>query len=261
MSKIELKLQEIDWLYDLQQQNLWINQLHPLVKFLTSILFIGVVFSINKYHLEREILMAIYLVVGYSLAQLSVKEALWRVKLILPLVLAVGIFNPIFDCSQTFVLGGLVLSAGWISMLTMMLKGIYSVLAAYLLIATTSIEEICHALRLLHVPKEMVTVILLTYRYLLILGKEADRIMTAYSLRAPSQKGLNYKVWGSLVGQWMLRSFDRAERIYEAMVLRGFRGEFPEYQSYHAKRVGVLYLAAWAAVFVIIQWIPMTTLI
>ena len=80
-------------------------------------------------------------------------------------------------------------------MATLMLKGVFAVLASYLLILTTSMESICYALRLLHVPKIMVTMVLLIYRYVIVLLKEAERISQAYSLRAPAQKGIHYRAW------------------------------------------------------------------
>lgn len=257
MTEIEKKLHEIDKLNTLQQADQWMNKLHPLVKVALSIIYIAIVVSVDKYQLGRIIMMALYLIVAYNIANLSVKDALHRMRLILPLVLAVGIFNPIFDRSPGMTVGGIMITAGWISMLSLMLKGIYSVLAAYLLIATTSMEEICYALRMVHVPKVMVTVLLLTYRYIMILGEEANRIMTAYQLRAPSQKGIHYKAWGSLVGQWLLRSFDRAERIYESMVLRGFNGDFTVYKTYHASKTGILYFVAWIAVFAVLRFVPL----
>ena len=48
----------------------------------------------------------------------------------------------------------------------------------------------------------------------------------AYHLRAPGQKGIHISAWGSFLGQLLLRSMDRAEDLYESMLLRGFRGEF-----------------------------------
>ncbi|GAA6410214.1 ABC transporter ATP-binding protein [Blautia hominis] len=110
-------------------------------------------------------------------------------------------------------------------MITLMMKGVFTVLASYLLIATTSIEKLCYVFRLLHIPKILVTQILLTYRYITVLLGEVNRITQAYSLRAPKQKGVHFKVWGSLSGQLLLRSMDRATMVYESMTLRGYNGE------------------------------------
>ena len=57
---------------------------------------------------------------------------------------------------------------------------------------------------------------------------------TAYALRAPGQKGIKMKDMGSFTGQLILRSFDRAERVYQAMKCRGFHGVY-----YGKKRSGL----------------------
>ena len=107
-----------------------------------------------------------------------------------------------------------------------MLKGIFSLFASFLLIATTKIDDICAALRFLHVPSVLVTLFLLTYRYIFIMMEEVSVMTTAYHLRAPDQKGIAFQAWGSFLGQLLLRSMDQAERIYQGMLLRGFHGEF-----------------------------------
>ena len=139
-------------------------------------------------------------------------------------------------------------------MLTLMLKGIYAVLAAYILIATTSIEEICYAMRKLHMPQILALVILLINRYIYILGEEASRIMTAYKLRAPSQRGIHYKAWGPLVGQWLIRSMDRAETVYESMQLRGFNGEYKYVGDHKFNKADIIYLVCWVVIFAIFRF-------
>ncbi len=240
------------------------NRIHPLGKLLVCVFYIVTVASFDKYDLQGIILMAIFPVFGFVAGELSFKEGLYRMRLILPLVLFVGVFNPFFDRQVLFYIGGaakdisdasggIPVTGGVVSMLTLMLKGFYSVLSAYILIATTSIEEICYALRLLHVPKIIVMVILLIYRYFGLMGNEADRIATAYSLRAPAQKGIHYKAWGTLVGQWLLRSMDRAGIVYESMVLRGFKGEFWS-RSRGFRSGDMIYAILWIAIFLGIRF-------
>ena len=99
--------------------------------------------------------------------------------------------------------------------------------ASFLLMATTTIEAICRALRQLHVPKLLTNLLLLTFRYVGLLLSEVAVMQQAYSLRAPGQKGIHISAWGSFLGQLLLRSMDRAQALYESMELRGFSGEFP----------------------------------
>lgn len=265
MASIDSSLKEISKINTLQQRDQWVNNLHPLVKLLLTFLYIISVVSIGKYDLSKMLVFVIYPFFGFNLADLKFKDALYRMRLILPLVMVVGIFNPIFDREIVLYLGGTVMangehaggiaiSAGVISMLTLMLKGIYAVLAAYILIATTSIEEICYAMRKLHMPQILVLVILLINRYIYILGEEASRIMTAYKLRAPSQKGIHYKAWGPLVGQWLIRSMDRAETVYESMQLRGFNGEYRYVRDHKFNKADIIYLVCWVVIFAIFRF-------
>ncbi len=266
MNSIESNLRELDKLQNLQQRSHWMNNLHPLGKLLVCVIYIVTVASIGKYDLQRLILMAVFPVFGFVVGELSFKDGIYRMRLILPLVIFVGIFNPFFDRevlmmigqktdpSTGMLTGGIPVTGGVISMVTLMLKGIFSVLSAYILIAITSIEEICYALRKLHVPRLIVIVILLIYRYFGLMGAEADRIATAYHLRAPSQKGIHYRAWGTLVGQWLLRSMDRAGVVYESMMLRGFNGDF-RVKKKQASIKDMAYPIEWIIIFIIIRFV------
>ncbi|MBQ9632470.1 MAG: cobalt ECF transporter T component CbiQ, partial [Lachnospiraceae bacterium] len=214
MSSIEKQLLELQRIQNLQQRAHWMNRLHPAGKLLLGLVYILIVVSLDKYDLCRALALSVYPIFGFIIGELSLKEGLYRMRLILPLVVFVGIFNPFFDRQILFRIGSFGVTGGVLSMATLMLKGLYAVLSAYILIATTSIEEICYALRLVHVPRIIVMVVMLIDRYIVIMGQEADRIQTAYRLRAPSQKGIHYKAWGTLVGQWLLRSMDRANLVY-----------------------------------------------
>ena len=252
MNSIEKNIRELNKLQNLQQRSHWMNNLHPLGKLLLSVLYIFTVVSFDKYALTGLIVMAVYPIFGFIVGELSLKEGLYRMRLILPLVLFVGVFNPFFDRQVVVMAGSIPVTGGVLSMVTVMLKGFYSVLSVYILIATTSMDDICYALRVLHLPRVLVIVIMLIYRYFGVMAVEADRIMTAYKLRAPSQKGIHYKAWGTLVGMWLLRSMDKAENVYESMLLRGFTGDF-RIRKKRVRLQDVMYPALWTLIFVFIR--------
>ena len=68
--------------------------------------------------------------------------------------------------------------------------------------------------------------------------QEGISIATAYELRAPGQKGIQFRAWGSLLGQLLLHSIDRAQLVYESMQLRGFAGSFSA-RAEKARRLAV----------------------
>ena len=253
MSKFEQAISQIEQLNSLNKRDQWVNKIHPLVKLSLTIIYVCFVVSYSKYMLTGLVAMTVYPIFVFMAGDLSFSDCLYRVKLILPIVMIVGIFNPIFDRQIVTYIGGLAISGGWLSMISLMIKGILTVLAVYLLVATTSIEEICYSLSLIHVPTTIITVVLLIYRYLFTLFKEAEKVTIAYKLRAPGQKGISYKAWGPLVGQMLLRSMDRATAIYESMELRGFRGHFDVGDKKGFKLLSFIYLLAWMSIFYLLR--------
>ena len=111
-------------------------------------------------------------------------------------------------------------------MITLLMKGVFSLMASFILISTTKIDHLCGALRRVGMPGTLATLFLLTYRYITLMMTELSTMTTAYSLRAPGQKGIHISAWGSFIGQLFLRSMDKADEIYSSMHLRGFDGNF-----------------------------------
>ena len=139
-------------------------------------------------------------------------------------------------------------------MLTLMLKGVFCLMASFLLMAATPIDSLCAALRKLHVPKMLVTLLLLTYRYVGVMTEELAVMTEAYHLRAPGQKGIHISAWGSFLGQLLLRSMDRAQELYSSMQLRGYRQQF-HYADIRAFRArDALYVAGCVLVFIFLRY-------
>ncbi len=224
MSKMDTALREFLLLEEQAEEEKFINRVHPLSKLLVTVLYILLVVSFDKYDLAGLLGMVLYPLVLFIVFDISFVKCVRRTAVILPLLLFVGIWNPFFDRTPLLLWGTISISGGTLSFLTLLIKGIFTILAGYLLIATASIGKICAALRMLHVPQVMVTTVLFIYRYIAVLLREADCMTKAYALRAPKQKGVHCKVWGSLAGRLLLRSMDRAGEVYESMCLRGFDG-------------------------------------
>lgn len=254
MSKLNNVIYEIHSMDELANKNCWINNINPTVKLVLTIIYISIIVSFDKYNLSGIIIMMIYPIIIFSTNDISFKDSLKRLKIILPLVCFVGVFNPFFDREILIKVGEISISKGMISMITLMIKGVLTSFGAYLLIVTTNIQKICYAMSKLHIPKIFINQVLLIYRYITVLLHEANQIIEAYSLRAPNQKGIHYKVWGSLIGQLLLRSMDKADNIYESMCLRGYVGEFNYIYSDKSKSKDYIYLISWLAIFVIIRF-------
>ena len=84
------------------------------------------------------------------------------------------------------------------------------------------------ALERLHLPAKLVFLVLLTFRYIYVIGDEWKRLKMAAALRGfvPCSNMHTYRTLASMLGLTLLNSLDRARRVYEAMLLRGFAGHF-----------------------------------
>ncbi len=119
-------------------------------------------------------------------------------------------------------------------------KSWISVQAAIVLAASTSFPDLLTAMRAIRIPRLLVTLFGLMWRYLFVLVDEAMRLLRARAARSgvsASSDGDRLKVrpggslaWrarvaGGMAGSLFLRGFERSDRIYMAMVSRGYDGE------------------------------------
>lgn len=123
--------------------------------------------------------------------------------------------------------------AGVTAFVSVVVKSWLSVQTALLLTATTPFAEVIQGLRSLGLPKVLVAILSFAYRYLFVMVDEAQRMLRARECRAaeapgrPAGRSIGWRaaVVGRMVGTLFLRSYERSERIYVAMLSRGFDGE------------------------------------
>ncbi|MGM9603912.1 MAG: cobalt ECF transporter T component CbiQ [Faecousia sp.] len=258
LSQAQSELREMDALAAADSP---VHRLHPLCKLLVTVCYIVTVVSFPKYDFTGLVVMVLYPIFLFQAALIPVRTCFYKLRVMLPLVCAVGLVNPLLDHAPLMQLGGLTLTGGVVSMVTLMMKGIFSLMASFLLIATTSIDSLCAALRRLHVPELLVTLLLLTYRYVGVMLGEVTVMAEAYKLRAPGQKGIHISAWGSFLGQLLLRSMDRAQELYNSMLLRGFRGEFFYADVCVCKPSGIVYATLCLAAFACARWVDIPSLL
>lgn len=94
------------------------------------------------------------------------------------------------------------------------------------LLATSSTASLGHALERLGLPRKLIFLLLFSYRQLFVIHQEYQRLARAAQLRgfSPSNSLHTYRTYSHLFGMTLVRSYLRAERIHQAMILRGFNG-------------------------------------
>lgn len=101
-------------------------------------------------------------------------------------------------------------------------------LALLALLGTSNVNDLLHAMAHMKIPGKLVTLFLLFYRYIYVMRGELGRLRQAMVVRGfkPGNNLHTYRSYANLVGMLLVRSFDRSERVYQAMLLRGFDGTF-----------------------------------
>lgn len=192
------------------------------------------------------ILFFIYPVWSCFRSGISYRFLLTRSLYMLPFIILIGIFNPILDQRTLFYIWNIPISQGWISFISILLRGILSVQAALFLIIAIGFYNFCRGLKRLYVPTFFITQLLFVYRYLFVLIREAISMMHARDSRSFGTKGYPLKMWGILSGQLMIRTFERAQQIHRAMLARGFNGEMQLLSGSEWSRKDTLYLTGWS---------------
>jgi cobalt/nickel transport system permease protein len=172
-----------------------------------------------------------------DLAGLGLGFTLKRSFIVLPFVLVAitAIFSPLGEPLVEWNLGFLTLAPtdfGVRRFFSILIRSWLSVQMAILLVSTTQFPDLIHAFEHLRLPRVLTTIIAFLYRYLFVLTDEAMRLMRARQARSaglPGQKRGGKLVWrakvtGSMAGQLFLRSYERSDRIYNAMLARGYSG-------------------------------------
>ena len=261
MNKMDKALQEIGEMDELAARSSPIHNLSATAKLLSTIAYIVSVVSFDKYDLSGLAPLLLWPVLLFQISGIPVRTCFYKLRIVLPLVMAVGLFNPFFDRHIILRLGTIAVSGGVVSMLTLMLKGVLCLMASFLLVATTPFDSICAALRKFHVPKTLVTLLLLTYRYVGVMTEELAVMTDAYHLRAPGQKGIHVSAWGSFLGQLLLRSMDRAQELYASMLLRGYHQHFHYAPQKPFGKKDAVFLAGSLLLFALLRFVDVAQLL
>jgi cobalt/nickel transport system permease protein len=254
MATIENNLFDIGYLDTLSSGTTALHQLDPRAKLITTLIFIIMVVSLGKYEISMMIPFVIYPLAMIVSGELPFNYLLKKIILVAPFAVLIGIFNPFMDREVLVQIGSLNISGGWISFFSIMIRFGLTVSAALILISLTGFNTVCMALKKLGVPRPFVIQLLFLYRYIFVLIDETSRMVRARSLRSFASGGIHFKVFVSLIGQLLLRTLDRAQRIHLAMCCRGFDGHIRINRPMKFGYNEIRFTLAWSLLFVLFRF-------
>jgi len=261
MAKLDLAFFDLGTLDTLAYRDSSVHRLDPRAKVIVSLAFIVTIASFGRYDVSALLPLALFPWAMVVLGGLPAGYLIRKVLLVAPFALFIGIFNPILDRAPLLSLGPLELSGGWISFASIMLRFALTVSVALVLIATTSFPGVCRALEKLGAPRVFAVQLLFLYRYLFVLVDEGARMVRARKLRSQPGRGEGFRSFVPLLGQLLLRTLARAQRIHQAMLCRAFDGEFRSTHKDTFGRRELVFLLGWGSFFLAARLYPLPTLI
>jgi len=250
MTNIDKQFFDLGYLDTLASRQTPVHRLDPRAKLITTLVFITLVVSFGKYEIAALIPFFIYPVFLCVVGNVPPVYLLKKLILVSPFAVMIGIFNPFIDREILVRLGDVGIAGGWISFASILIRFTLTVGAALILIAVTGFYAVCAALEKLGTPRVFVVQLMFLYRYLFVLIDEASRLVRARSLRSFGSGGGGLKTFGSLVGHLLLRTMDRAQRIYLAMCCRGFDGKIQTLKTLRFGPAEIGFMCGWLAFFI-----------
>jgi cobalt/nickel transport system permease protein len=141
------------------------------------------------------------------------------------------------------------------------LKSLAVVLLMVALLSTSTVFDLVHAMSHLKAPRKLLFLAFLSYRYIHVIQVEYRRMRNAMLVRGfrPRTNLHTYRSYGYLIGMLLIRSVERSERVYRAMLCRGFTGSFHLLDHFSMERKDVLFAALLTLLFAGCVWLQIPT--
>lgn len=237
-----------------------IHYLDPRLKVIFATAYSFVVALSNRFPTLIAALMVSFVLIGLS--RLDLFEVAKRVALVNGLIIFFWLVVPLtFFGEPLFHLGPLAVTReGVLISARITLKSNAILLAFIALIASSTVATLGSALSRLRIPEKIIYLLLLNYRYIFVMEDEYRRLLKSAAIRGfkPATNLHTYKTYAYLIGMLFVRASDRAERVYKAMLCRGFAGKFYSLHEFSFSRRDWIWLAAMTIAIIglgVLEWV------
>lgn len=116
------------------------------------------------------------------------------------------------------------------------MKALAIVLISFAMFGSSRFDVSMLALQRLKCPSTLVQMLLFTYRYTFVFLDEMQRMYTSMRARGfvARTDRRTLRIIGHFVGTLLVHSFERTERIYKAMLSKGYQGELHSMVNFHS---------------------------
>jgi cobalt/nickel transport system permease protein len=243
------------------ERDSFLHRLDPRTKIIS---FLGFIILIVLTHIQELAIFGQYALIILALILLSRVPLLFFLKrslLVLPFILMIIIFIPFLKEGKTvftlnlWLVKPAITHEGLLVCWNIMIKSISSVLLLTLLISTTNFNIMLKGLERLKIPRVLIILLSFMYRYLFLLIDEAERMQRARNSRwFGGYLFRQIKILGNMIALLFIRSYERSERVYVAMLSRGFDGNIRLMHNLKLNIKDLGFIATLSALLIII-WI------
>ena len=205
---------------------------HRLAAETKLVALIGFVIAVAATPRTEVVAFVVYFVSIWAvvfLARVPAAVVLRRLLVVVPFVIF-ALLIPFVGGGEKTSVAGLSLSVdGLWATWNILAKASIGATASIVLSATTRVPDVLNGLTRLHVPRVLVAIIAFMMRYLDLLVQQLARMRTSMTARCHDPRWLwQVKPIASSAGALFVRSYERGERVHQAMLARGYTGAMPD---------------------------------
>ncbi len=191
-----------------------IHRISPGFKLLSVLLLIVSLSVLPEVYVSvLSIIVVILLFLVIYISKVPLVHIVKRTLIILPLIIPVIILNSFFTD------GGISRS------LVLSVRSFLSILSLILLVSVTGFRDLMRTLSRWHFPQVLIMILSFMYRYFFLLTDEMEKMVRAVKMRTDERGGIRIlKVYGRILAILFIKSYERSERVYYSMVMRGYDG-------------------------------------
>ncbi len=225
-----------------------IHRLDCRVKIIVFTLLLLAIVTTPGQDLIRFLLFGTVIMLIIFLSRLPLIYVLKRSLIVIPFVLLIAFFIIFFNGTEvvsSFNIGRFKINVyreGLLVFQNVLCKSWLSVLCLLILAESTEFNYLLKGLEKLRFPRIMILVISFFYRYVFILIDQLDRMRHAVESRGFKAKlARRIKILGSMIGWLFISTYDRAERVYMAMLSRGFTGHIHSFRKFKIGQTDIIF--------------------
>jgi cobalt/nickel transport system permease protein len=240
------------------QGNSLLHRRDPKVKVIVAAVFITVAAISNSFMV---VILALTLALGLLLlSRLDLRQVGKRLLAANTFTIFLWLTLPLtYGGEEITRLGPVTLSSEGIRLAILIsLKTNCIVLSLITLLGTSRIASLGHALEGLHFSRRLCFLLLFSYRYIFVIYQEYQKLSRAAGMRCfvPATTLHTYRTYGYMFGMTLVRSWNRATRVHNAMLLRGFEGRLIPLEQQTVGRSDIAFLVIALTIVIAIGLIP-----